>query len=248
MTTFVERTHRGIVGATLVAAAAFLILLGLGTWQLQRKTWKDGLIATLAAHLAETPTALPAPATWRDLAADADEFRRVKFSGMLMHDREALVYTSGSSFRPDVSGPGYWVMTPARLADGRVVMVDRGFVPEGRQDPATRAEGQIGGTIEITGAMRWPEPRGTFTPADQPAQNLWFVRDPQAIAVAKGLSGVAPFFVEQEAPPAPGGLPKAGPVQPRVPNNHLQYALTWYGLAAVLLAVFAFWLRARRQG
>jgi surfeit locus 1 family protein len=244
--------RRGVVGPTLVALAAFLVLIGLGTWQLQRKTWKEGLIATLATHLAEAPTALPAPATWRDLAPDADEFRRVKFSGTLMNDREALVYTSGSSFRPDVSGPGYWVMTPARLSDGRVVMVDRGFVPEGRQDPASRAEGQVSGTMEIAGALRWPEPRGTFTPADQPAKNLWFVRDPQAIAAAKGLGqsnpgDVAPFFVEQETPPAPGGLPKAGPVQPRLPNNHLQYALTWYGLAAVLLGVFAFWLRGRRQ-
>jgi surfeit locus 1 family protein len=73
------------------------------------------------------------------------------------------------------------------------------------------------------------------------------VRDPQTIAAAKGLSDVAPFFIEQEAPPPPGGLPKAGPVQPRLPNNHLQYALTWYGLAAVLLGVFGFWLRGRRQ-
>jgi surfeit locus 1 family protein len=96
--------------------------------------------------------------------------------------------------------------------------------------------------------MRWPDARGMFTPADQPAKNLWFTRDPQAIAAAKGLSDAAPFFVEQEAPPAPGGLPRAGPVKPTLPNNHLQYALTWYGLAAVLVGVFAFWLRGRRQG
>jgi surfeit locus 1 family protein len=232
----------------LVALAAFLILIALGTWQLQRKSWKDGLIATLAANLAEAPTALPAAATWRDLAPEANEFRRVTFSATLLHDREALVYTSGSSFRPDVSGPGYWVLTPARLADGRIVVIDRGLVPEGRQDPATRAEGNVGGPIEITGVLRWPDARGMFMPADQPAKNLFFARDPQAIAAAKGVSDVAPFFVEQETPPAPGGLPKAGPVKPSLPNYHLQYALTWYGLAAVLAGVFAFWLRGRGPG
>src|SRR5262249_13779456 len=149
--------------------------------------------------------------------------------------QEALVYTAGSALRTDVAGPGYWVFAPARLADGGTIVVNRGFVPEGRQDPASRAEGQIRGKVEIGGAMRWPEARGMFPPTDEPQRNLWFVRDQNAMAAAKGWGEVAPFFVDQEAPSAPGGLPKAGRIVPNLPNNHLQYALTWYGLALVLV-------------
>src|SRR5947207_10967571 len=92
-----------------------------------------------------------------------------------------------------------------------IVVVNRGFVPEGRQDPKTRAEGQPSGVIDTVGAMRWPEARGTFTPNDQPDKNLWFARDPAVMAAAKKWGDVAPFYVDQEAPSAPGGLPKVGP-------------------------------------
>ena len=111
-------------------------------------------------------------------------------------------------------------------------MVNRGFVPEGpERDPASRAEGQVG-IVDIVGALRWPEPRGTRSaPTDNPARRLWFVRDHLAIAEAKGWGAVAPFYIDQEAPPPPGGLPKAGPLRRSLPNNHLQYALTWFGLA-----------------
>jgi surfeit locus 1 family protein len=126
-------------------------------------------------------------------------------------------------------------------------MVDRGFVPEGRQDPAARVAGQSSGPVEIVGAMRWPEAPGWFTPRADPAHNLWFARDPLAIAAAKGLAAVAPFYIEQEAPVPPGGLPLPGPMQVHLRNEHLQYALTWYGLAAVLVAVFAAWVRSSRR-
>ena len=143
-----------------------------------------------------------------------------------------------------MSGPGYWVFTPARLADGSVVIVNRGFVPDGRQDPKSRPDGAMPGTIEIVGAMRWPD-RSWFTPADEPAQNLWFARDPAAIAAAKGLGQgagpVAPFYVEQETPVPPGGLPQPGKLAVNLPDNHLQYAVTWYGLAVVLAVVFIAW-------
>ena len=95
--------------------------------------------------------------------------------------------------------------------------------------------------------MRWPEPRGLFTPNDTPAKNLWFVRDPAAIAAAKGWGTVAPFYIDQEAPPAPGGLPKVGPLKPSLPNNHLQYAVTWYGLALVVLISGIVFVRTRRR-
>ncbi len=222
---------------------AFAILVALGTWQLQRKAWKEGLIAALTERLAAPPGPLPVPAVWPHLDQASEEYRRVTFSATFDHRSEALVYAAASAFRPDVSGPGYWVFTPARPAGSGFVIVNRGFVPEDRRDPASRAEGQIAGPVEITGAVRWPEPRGVFSPADEPRKNLWFVRDPQAIAAAKGIGAVAPFYVEQESPVPPGGVPQPGKIAVTLRNAHLQYAITWYGLALVLLVMFAVWAR-----
>ena len=196
--------RRSWLGLLLPALLAFLVLIGLGTWQVERKAWKEALIATLTERLAAPPQALPVPTTWQSLDPASDEYRRVKFNAQFDHAAEALVYGAASAFRPDVSGPGYWVFTPARLADGGLVMVNRGFVPEDRKEPQSRADGQISGPVEITGALRWPDARHWFTPNDDPAHNLWFSRDPQAIAAAKGLGAVAPFFVEMEAPAPPG--------------------------------------------
>jgi surfeit locus 1 family protein len=130
-----------------------------------------------------------------------------------------------------------------------VVVVDRGFVPEGRQDKATRAAGEVAAEVAMVGVMRWPEQPGWFMPQADPGHNLWFVRDPSAIAHAKNWGEVAPFFIELESPVPPGGLPFPGPLRVELPNDHLQYAMTWFGLAAVLAVCFAFWLRSRwREG
>jgi surfeit locus 1 family protein len=190
---------------------------------------------------------LPATETWRRLDQGEMEFRRVTFPAEFLHDQEALVYAAGSTLRPEVTPPGYWVFTPARLTGGSLVVVNRGFGPEGRQRAGTRAEGQLPGVVDLVGALRWPEARGMFTPADQAGKNLWFVRDHEAIAAAKGWGAVAPFFIEQEAPAAPGGLPQAGRIQPNLPDNHLQYAVTWYGLALVLIVIFVVRLRSGRS-
>jgi surfeit locus 1 family protein len=238
--------RRGLLVPSLAALVVLLVLLSLGTWQLERRAWKHGLIEIIRARLTAPPAPLPPPDTWDRLDPAALEFQRVTFRATFQHD-EALVFTSGSALRSDVTGHGYWIFTPARLPDGRVVVVNRGFVPEGRQDPRTRPDGQVAGAVEIVGALRPPEARGLFTPADNPEKNLWFARDPRAMAVAKNWGPVAPFYVEQEAPLPPGGLPRAGTITPKLPDNHLQYAITWYGLAAVLVAVFAAWLRSRRR-
>jgi surfeit locus 1 family protein len=233
------------------ALLAFIVLIGLGTWQVQRKAWKEALIAVLTERLADAPQAMPAPATWPNLDQAGEEYRRIIVTAQFDHAAEALIYGAASAFRPDVSGPGDWVFTPARLADGSVVMVDRGFVPEDRKEPKSRAEGQIAGPVAIVGALRWPETRHWFTPADDTAHNLFFTRDPQAIAAAKGVGPVAPFYIEQEAPVPPGGLPSPGKIVVNLPNNHLQYIVTWYGLAAALAGVYLTWafgLRRRQNG
>jgi surfeit locus 1 family protein len=227
---------------TLVAVASFI---ALGTWQLQRKAWKEALIESLEQRLSSPPVDLPPRERWANLDPENDEFRRVKFSAMFVPGAEALVYTSGSALRSDVSGSGYWVFAPARLAAGGLVVVNRGFVPQGREDVATRDDGTTGSRADLVGVMRWPESCGVFSPKDDPSRNLWFVRDPAAIAAAKGWGEVAPFYIELESPQPPGGLPRAGPLKANLRNEHLQYAITWYGLALVVMAMFVFWLSGR---
>lgn len=236
-----QKPQRSWKGLVVPVALAFLVLIGLGLWQLQRKTWKEGLIATLTAELAAPPVPLPVVTAWPSFDRASVEYRRVKFTATFDNAQEALVYGAASAFRPDVSGPGYWVFTPAHLAGGGVLLVNRGFVPEGRQDSASRPQGEITGPIEIVGALRWPDSRHWFTPNDEPSHNLWFTADPASIAAAKGLGPVAPFYVEQESPVPPGGLPQPGKLEVMLPDNHLQYALTWFGLAIVLLAMFGSW-------
>jgi surfeit locus 1 family protein len=239
--------RRGLVVPALFTLVGLALLIGLGVWQLERKAWKEALIAAITRRMNAAPLALPPPARWASLVAAHDEFTRVTFRADFENDREALVFAGASAFRPDVSGTGYWVFTPARLSNGARVVVNRGFVPEANKDPASRAAGLVTGPVEIVGVLRWPERAGWFTPAGDPAANLWFARDPLAIAAAKGWGDVAPFYVEQEAPTPPGGLPTPGKLVVNLPNNHLQYALTWFGLAAVLAGVFAAFARARRR-
>jgi len=235
----------GLIIPSLLTLAGLAVLIGLGTWQLERKAWKEALIDTIARRLEAAPGAIPPRESWSRLDPAEQEFRRVAFRAAFVDD-EALVYTTGSALRADVSGPGYWVFAPARLTDGSLVVVDRGFVPDGRQDPASRPQGRLSGPVDLVGVMRWPEPPGFFTPGPDLGRNTWFVRDHLAIAAARRWGAIAPFHVAQEAPPAPGGLPRVGKVAPNLPNNHLAYALTWYGLAAVLAVVFALWVRSRR--
>jgi surfeit locus 1 family protein len=240
--------RRTWLGLLVPALLLFAALIALGTWQLARKAWKEDLIATLTQRLGAPPSALPAPGTWPRLDQASDEYRRVTFLATFDHSKEALVYAAASAFRPDVTGRGYWIFTLARLADGAFVIVNRGFVPDDRKDVDTRADGQIAGPVQIVGTLRWPEASNWFSPANDPAHNLWFVRDPPSMAAAKGVSPAAPFYVEQESPLPPGGWPQPGKLVVQLRNEHLQYAVTWYGLALVLVVVFVVWaLKSRRE-
>jgi surfeit locus 1 family protein len=230
-----------------LAIAGIAILTALGIWQLERRSWKEALIATLQTRLNAPQGALPVPGTWPHLTAEDMEFRRVRFTGQFLHAQEALVYATGSRLRDDANGPGYWVFTPARRPDGSLIVVDRGFVQEARKDPQSRSAGLTSAPVDIVGVMRWPESRGLFTPNDEPARNLWFVRDHRAIAAAKGWERVAPFYIEQESPPAPSGVPSVARLTVNLPNDHLQYALTWFALAIALAGVFVAFARARMR-
>ena len=156
---------RGVVTASIAAALGLALLLGLGTWQLQRKAWKETLIATVTARITQPPQPLLPRAQWPTASESEREYAHVRFTGTFLPG-EAFVYTAGSSLRPDVTDQGSWVFAPARLADGGVLLVNRGFVPTPRKDPATRAQVAPGGPVDIVGYMRWPEAHGLFAPTD----------------------------------------------------------------------------------
>lgn len=224
-------------GAILAVLAAFLLLVGLGTWQLQRLAWKEALLAQVAARAHGPAEAVPPPSAWPRLDRAADEYRHVAARGVFDHGRETLVYTVRGADAPEPRGPGFFVITPLLRTDGPPLLVNRGFVPEARRDPASRAAGQTEGVVEVHGLLRLPEEASWFVPANDAAHNAFYRRDPASIAAARGLPGAAPFIIDADAEAVPGGLPQGGATRLTFPNRHLEYALTWYGLAATLVAV-----------
>jgi surfeit locus 1 family protein len=238
----VERRRGGLLVPGALALAGLLVLLGLGAWQIERKAWKESLIATLDRRLSEAPVALPPSSEWAGLTPDNSEFTRVRLRVEFPKASDALVYASGSALRDDVKGAGYFVFAPTRLPNGKQIVVNRGFAP-GRSYPAPS------GPQDIVGSIRWPEAPSWFVSAHDAAGEIWTVRDPLAMAQLKGWGAVAPFYIEQEAPVPPGGLPHPAPLNVRLRNDHLQYSITWFGLAAVLVVMCAIWaVKRRREG
>ncbi|KQT90387.1 SURF1 family protein [Methylobacterium sp. Leaf466] len=236
---------RSLLIPGISAAVVLAILLGLGVWQLRRKAEKEALIAQIIARSqVEPPAGLPRPQDW-DPAAD--EFRRVRVAGRLLHDKETLVHGLAAGAVPGRALQGFYVVTPLARNDGGTVLVNRGFVPTDLRDPARRAAGQIAGETTVTGMLRGSEPRTMFVPAPDPARGEWYNRDIAGIAAAKDLVDVPPFLVEADATANPGGWPKGGQLRVDLPNNHLQYAFTWFGIAGCLIGVFGVfaWKRFR---
>lgn len=212
----------------LLALCTFgaLLFTALGVWQIERRQWKLGLIARVDARVQAPAVEAPGRGEWRCLEPKPAEYRRVRATGVLLHHHETLVDALTQL------GPGSWVLTPLRTADG-VILINRGFVPPERRGPATRSAGRLPGTVTITGLLRLPEPNGRFLRPNQPPQERWFSRDVAAIASARGLSEVAPFFIDADATANPGGYPVGGLTVVQFRNTHLIYALTWFGLAAL---------------
>ena len=248
--------RRGVAGFGIFTLAMVAAFVGLGVWQLQRRVEKHELISALNERLAAAPVALPQPAQWGGLTPATDEFRRVTFTATYAALPDAMVYSSGSAVREDVSGPGTWAFLPARLADGAIVAINAGFVQNTMQDRAQqdRAAGRLitNQPIKLTGYIRFPERAGTLTPSENRAKRLWFTRDHLAMARALGWSEggrqVAPFHVDLESPVPESGIPKPGPLQVRLKDDHLQYAITWFALAGAVVIAFGVWARAQPKG
>lgn len=219
-------------GFTVMVAVMTAILVGLGIWQVERLHWKLDLIATINRKMHAAPVAVDgagAPFAW----LPQNDYARVSLHGRFDNAREAYVFTTGPG-----GTPVYHVLTPFRTDAGRFYLVDRGMVPIDKRDPATRSSGQIEGETSVRGIWRTPDRPGLFTPPPDLAHHVWYARDVQAIAASDHLSLAAPVVIEADASPNPGGWPAGGQTVVDLPNNHLSYAITWFGLAAGLVGVY----------
>jgi cytochrome oxidase assembly protein ShyY1 len=243
--------RRGVAGFAIFTLLMLALFVGLGVWQLQRRTEKHALIAALTERLAGAPAALPPASQWSALTPARDEFRRVSFAAAYEHAPDAMVYSSGSAIRGDISGPGTWAFLPARLADGETVVIDAGFVPNTMQERGLqdRAVSRLvtGEPVTLTGYLRFPEKAGVLTPAENLTKRLWFTRDHLAMARLLGWGEVAPFYIDLEAPVPASGVPKPGPLEVHLKDDHMQYAITWFGLAGAVVVAFVVWWRAQRR-
>jgi surfeit locus 1 family protein len=234
--------RRLLVVLMLTAAAGFA---ALGVWQLERRAWKLDLIERVDRRIHAAPVPVPPPEAWPSINAASDVYRRVSVEGHFLHDHETLVQAVTEQ------GAGYWVLTPLRAKDTGIVLVNRGFVPPDRRDPATRRTGNPEHSVRVTGLLRISEPGGGFLRNNDPQADRWYSRDVAAIAAARNLPAAAPFFIDADATPNHGGWPLGGLTVVAFHNNHLVYVITWFALAlmaggATLLAGREDW-RGRRD-
>ncbi|MBK1640108.1 SURF1 family protein, partial [Rhodothalassium salexigens] len=233
-------------GPTLLTLAALAILIGLGLWQLQRLDWKTALLDEIDARMDQPAVALPAriddPARWR--------YRPVRLTGRFDHAREQYVFSGRR-------GGGWMVYTPLIRDAGPPVLVNRGLVPDDRRAPETRPQSQPEGPVSVTGIARLSRPGGWLVPAPEPATRSFYAADRDALAAAMGLAPVAPVMVDAETrvdvdmaadgeAGGPDPLPRGGQTRVDIPNDHLEYALTWFALALVLLGVYIAYGFSRR--
>jgi surfeit locus 1 family protein len=225
---------------TLFALPIVLLCLGLGSWQIQRLFWKEGLIAERAAAVAAPPVPAPRGAA----VARGMEFQHVTDEGVFLNDKE--IFLGATS---EAGQNGYQVLTPLREFGGRTVFVNRGFIPAALRDRAKRIAGERTGEVRIEGLLRLP-PDGRpnwFLPDNRPDLNYWFWVDLPAMAKADNLENVAPFYIDADASPNPGGWPKGGVTRLALPNDHLQYAITWFSLAVAMIVIYVLFHRRNAE-
>jgi surfeit locus 1 family protein len=245
--------RRNVAGFGIFTLLMVAVFVGLGVWQLQRRVEKHALIAHLTERLAAAPA--PLPLQWSALTSERDEFRRVRFAATYRPVPDAMVYSSGSAVRDDISGPGTWAFLPARLSTGETVVINAGFVQNTMQDRSQqdRAVTRLitNEPVTLSGYIRFPEAAGALTPAENMAKRLWFTRDHLAMVRALGWredgKSVAPFYIDLEAPVPASGIPKPGPLEIHLKDDHMQYAITWFTLAGAVVIAFGVWWRGQRR-
>lgn len=227
---------------TLMAVPAVLIMIGFGFWQLERLAWKNDLLDRIQERISAAPVALD------KLSGDPaqDEYRRVILRGKFVHERE--LFMAARSLNGNV---GLHVITKLVLDDGAAVVVNRGWVPDQRKDPARRAEGQSAGAVELVAVVRAGQKPGWFTPDNDVARNIWFYFDLPAMRAALGI-GAGPaqggdYWYAVAAPATPGGFPVVAQTRVNIPNDHLQYAVTWFVFALSLAAIYVLFGRRRAR-
>nr|WP_210271685.1 SURF1 family protein [Rhizobium leguminosarum] len=225
----------------ILVLIALAILISLGTWQVERLHWKEGLIADIAARQAASPVPLAHIEAMAATGGDI-EYRKVTTTGRYINNKERHFF---ATWRGQT---GFYIYTPLELADGRILFVNRGFVPYDNKEPETRMQGQLTGEQTVTGLARekLPGKPSWVVPDNDVAKNIFYWKDLDVMAESVGLekASVIPFFVDADSTSNPAGLPIGGVTQVDLPNDHLQYAFTWYGLAAVLVVVVAIsWFR-----
>jgi len=221
---------------TLITAIGLICLLGLGIWQVQRLQWKADLIRKLETRAVAEPASPPTASD--DLGAF--EYRRIRARGVFRHDHE--FYLVGRSLGGEA---GLHVLTPLVREAGPAILVDRGWAPFERRDPKTRAEGQIAGEIEVVGLLRLEKGKGPFQPDNDVAKNNWYFVELDRMARSAGMDLAKGYYLVASPMDVPGGLPVPGQWRINVRNDHLQYAITWFSLAAALLVIYVLYHRRR---
>jgi len=211
----------------------FLFALFLGAWQMERRAWKMDILDRIATNQAAAPISLDELLKGDPLRR---EYGRVRVSGTFLHDKE--FYLAARSLKSKV---GMQVVTPLRTDDGTIVLFDRGWIPSEKKEPEKRAEGQLPGKVELTGIVRRSQIKRQFAPDNDPGRNFWFHVD---VPVMRGMAGGKPdpaldsFFLDADAAPNPGGIPVGGQTRLDIPNDHLQYAITWLLIALSAAGVY----------
>jgi surfeit locus 1 family protein len=222
-----------------LAACALLLFAGfvsLGTWQVQRLQWKRGLIERVTQRVNAPPVDAPGPERWAGVSVEGDEYRHVRVKGVFLHALSARVQAVTEL------GSGYWLLTPLRAEDGSVVLVNRGFIA-----PDAKSVGGEDKTVALTGLLRITEPGGGFLRRNDPGADRWYSRDVAAIAASRGLTQVAPYFVDADRASSEPGGPIGGLTVITFHNSHLVYALTWYALALMVLGASVWVVRHERR-
>ena len=210
-----------------------IVLVGLGVWQVERRSWKLDLIDRVDRRVAAPATAAPGPRAWPGISRDHDEYRHVRASGHFVDVRPVLVKALTEL------GSGYWVLAPFETEQGFSVLVNRGFVPG---DLAARVKDDAQGRqaqSSVVGLLRITEPNGAFLRSNDPGQDRWYSRDVVAIGTKLGVADLAPYFIDADASLNGAGRPVGGLTVVSFPNNHLIYAVTWFSLA-IMLAICSY--------